>query len=290
MFNKGGKTLTIFVLLIIVLLVCSTSIGFYLYHLEEGLHKAAENDLNSSRADAAKLQSQLKDVQSQLALVEDKKREDDQKINNLLDEQDLNEGLRNALKKENAKLKDQLDDIEKSKQKIKADLDDSVSKLSQFQDLLKVSQEKNKELETRLADLAQTNKNMESTIKELKTQMKPVAPPPVEGQAATNTDAIPASGPVGADKKIELDKIVVNPESNTKGHILSVDTDAEFVVFNLGITQGIKPDSVLSVYHGDEYLGDIKATRIQDEMSAADIIPPLSSKEIHKNDTVVLKP
>jgi hypothetical protein len=44
------------------------------------------------------------------------------------------------------------------------------------------------------------------------------------------------------------------------------------------------------VFRGNEYLGDIKATRVQDEMSAADIVPPLSSKGISKNDTVVLKP
>ena len=61
----------------------------------------------------------------------------------------------------------------------------------------------------------------------------------------------------------------------TKGHILSIDTDAEFVIFNLGLKQGVKPEDVLSVYRGDEYLGDIKATRVQDEMSAADLIPPL---------------
>ena len=65
---------------------------------------------------------------------------------------------------------------------------------------------------------------------------------------------------------------------------------AEFIVFNLGLKQGVKSDDLLSVYRGDEYLGDVKATRVQDEMSAADIIPPLSPQEVRKNDTVVLKP
>ena len=94
----------------------------------------------------------------------------------------------------------------------------------------------------------------------------------------------------GGKDKVELDKIVVNPQNGTQGHVLSVDTDAEFVVFNLGLKQGVKPDDMLSVYRGDDYLGDIKATRVQDEMSAADIIPPLSPMEVRKNDTVVLKP
>jgi hypothetical protein len=208
------------------------------------------------------LQAQLKDIQAQLALAQDKYKEADQKINNLLDAQDLNEGLRTALKKENIKLKEQMADIEKSKQKIKADFDDSVTKLSQYQKLLKVSQDKNKELETPVAGLADE---------------KQIAPEVV----------LPGHG--GKDK-VELDKIVVNPQNGTKGHILSFDTDADFVIFNLGLKQGVKPDDVLSVYRENEYLGDVKATHVLDEMSAADSIPPFSIKEVRKNDTVVLKP
>jgi hypothetical protein len=271
MLNKAGKTLSIFIVLTYILLISSTSIGFYLYRLEQRLHKSTEAELGVSRADGLKLQAQLKDVQGQLALAQDKNKEADQKINSLLDEQDLNEGLRNALKKENAVLKEQMVNIDKSKQKIKADLDDSVVKLSQYQGLLKVAQDKSKELEARLEGLLQTNKGNETKIKELQADMKAYDQRPPE-------------------KQIALDKIVVNSQDGTKGGILSVDTDAEFVIFNLGLKQGVKPDDVLSVYREGKYLGDIKATRVQDEMSAADIIPPLSSSEIRKNDTVILKP
>jgi len=286
MLNKAGKTLTIFIVLIIILLLSSTSIGFYLYHQEQRLHKSFETELGISRASEQRLQAQLKDIQGQLTLAQDKNKEADQKINNLLDEKDLNEGLRTALKKENTQLKAQMADIDKSKQKIKADLDDSVARLAQFQGLLKASQDKSKELEARLAALAQTNKSMADKINELKADMKPYDKRTPAEQIAS--EVVPP-GRSGHDK-VELAKIVVNPQSGTKGHVLSVDIDAEFVVFNLGIKQGVKPDDVLSLYRGDEYLGDIKATRVQDEMSAADIIPPLSSREIRKNDTVVLKP
>ena len=133
MFNKAGKTFTIFVVLIIILLLSSTCIGFYLYHLEQRLHKKTQTELDNSRADGIKLQAQLKDVQAQLALSQDKNKEADQKINNLLDEQDLNEGLRAALKKENAALKDQIADLETAKQKMKADYDDASAKLTPAQ-------------------------------------------------------------------------------------------------------------------------------------------------------------
>jgi len=282
MINKAGKTLTIFIILTIILLFSSTCIGFYLYHQEERVRKNVQSDLDTCRLTNEKLQAQLKDVQTQLTLAEDKNKEADQKINNLLDEQDLNEGLRAALKKENTQLKDQIATIEISKQKIKVDLDDSVSKLSQYQQLLKVSDDKGKELESRLASLVETNKGNESKIKELMAQIN------TTGQGTTEN---PAATPVPDGKdKVELDKIVVNPQNITKGYVLSVDTDVEFVVFNLGLKEGVKPDDLLSVFHGDQYLGDIKATRVQDEMSAADIIPPLSSRQIHKNDIVVLKP
>jgi len=48
MFNKTGKTLTIFVVLIIILLTSSTSIGFYLYHKEEHWRKNSEARLRGN--------------------------------------------------------------------------------------------------------------------------------------------------------------------------------------------------------------------------------------------------
>ncbi len=278
--NTSGKTITIFIILIDILLLCSTSIGFYLYHLEQRLHKKDKIELENSRSDGQKLQAQIKDIQGQLALAEDKNKEADQKINNLLDEKDLNEGLRTALKKENVKLKDQLAQMEDARQKMKAQLDDANGKWSQDEQLLKSSQDKEKAFESRLADLVEAKKNLETKVNELKAQQSVSAQPPIPQDGAAVT----------AKDKIELDKIVVNPQDGTKGHVLSIDIDADFVIINLGLKQGVKPDDMLSIYRGDEYLGDVKATRVQDEMSAADIIPPLSSRELRKNDTVVLKP
>ena len=286
MLNKTGKTLTIFVVLIIILLISSTSIGFYLYHKEEHWRKNAEADLDASRASELKLQAQLKDIQGQLGLALDKNKEADQKINSLLDERDLNEGLRAALKKENAALKEQMEVINKAKEQMKTDMDNSNAKLAQDQEFLRAAQAKSKDLEARVVQLEDIKKSLETKINELKADMKPYDQKTPGEQIAH--EVIPP-GRRGQDK-VELDKIVVNPQEGTKGHVLSIDSDAQFVIFNLGAKQGVKVEDVLSVYRGDEYLGDVKATRVEDEMAAADIIPPLSSSEVRKNDTVVLKP
>ena len=39
----------------------------------------------------------------------------------------------------------------------------------------------------------------------------------------------------------------------------------------------------------EEYVGDVRITRLQPEMSAADLIPPLSIKSVKKNDQVKAK-
>ena len=85
------------------------------------------------------------------------------------------------------------------------------------------------------------------------------------------------------------DEISTLPSDTSDGRILSVDTDTEFVIVNLGEKDGIKRNMFLSVYRGKEYLGDIQITRVQPEMSAADFVPPFSSRSVRKNDQVVAK-
>ena len=70
---------------------------------------------------------------------------------------------------------------------------------------------------------------------------------------------------------------------------LSVDVETEFVVINLGEKDGVEKGMYMSAYRGNEYLGDIEITRTQSEMAAADLIPPLNSKMIRKNDQIIAK-
>ncbi|HQP10088.1 MAG TPA: hypothetical protein PKV41_01740, partial [Candidatus Omnitrophota bacterium] len=107
---------------------------------------------------------------------------------------------------------------------------------------------------------------------------------------------------------IELDEIVVSagenvypetemlfgrpdssPDRALEGRILSVDAETEFVIVSLGQTNGIKAGDVLAIYREGKYLGDIRVTRLQPEMSAADLIPPFSIRNVKKNDQVRIK-
>ena len=73
------------------------------------------------------------------------------------------------------------------------------------------------------------------------------------------------------------------------GRVLTVDRETEFVVVNLGKKDGVHKGQILSVYRQKDYLGDIKVTRVQPNMSAADLIPPFSSRIVQKDDQVFFK-
>ncbi|MBI3315079.1 MAG: hypothetical protein HYZ86_03995 [Candidatus Omnitrophica bacterium] len=288
--SNSGKTLTVFVILIIIVLVSSTSIGFFLYHKESDMRRSAESELDEGRATETKLQTQLKEAQKRLTVLEDKNKEADDKINNLMDEAELNKGLHNALKTENASLKEALEAAKKEKEKITADLQDTDKKYQEAVGLLKAQQDKMQALTKRVAELEDAKQKSDAKIAAMKADLMPYNDRPPDQQIAGEV-VPPAGGTPHADKnKIELDKIVVNPNDGARGKILSVDKDAEFVVCSLGLKQGIKTEDVLSVYRGEEYLGDVKVSRVQQDMCAADIVPPFSSRKVRKNDIVVFRP
>ncbi len=272
--DNRGKTVTIFIILIMILLASSTSIGFFLYHTEVRLNKDLDNQLKTSKYNEMKLQGDLKEAKHQLALAQDKVKEADDKINNLMDEIDLNEGVRKELKTENTSLKESLETYKKEKEKFLSDLDEAQKKYKEASELFKSEQDKANALQINVAKLQAANDEAEKKITQLKTGF-------------VNDNVIPAK-PVPA--KIELDKIVVNPHDGTRGKVLSVDKESDFIVANLGVKQGVKAGDVMSVYRGEEYLGDVRVSRAQEELSAADIIPPFSSRKVRKNDTVVFKP
>ena len=284
--NIRGKTLTMFAVLILILLVSSTSIGFFLYNKELQHRQRLEADLQTSLNTEMKLQADLKEARRQLTVAQDKAKEADDKINNLMDEMDLNESLRKELKKETASVKEAMAAAQKERDKMKAGIDLAERRYKEAADLLKAEQEKSNILQASIQKLQEERAQAQAQIEQLKSDLKPYNQRTPEQQVAPEVIA-----PGKTDRpKVNLDKIVVDPDSETRGRILSVDKAAEFIVCNLGLKQGIKTGDVLSVYRGDEYLGDVRVSRVQDELSAADIIPPFSSRQVRKNDAVVFRP
>jgi actin-related protein len=266
--NNSAKIITVFLIIIAFLLVSMTAVSMFFFQKEIEHRKVVEASLNEAQGRASKLEDELKETKKQAFLLEEKNKEADERINSLLDELELQEALKAEMKNESASLKDQLQKEIGSKEQVRKELLDDLSQAEQ-----------------KIVELEAQVKAAVSRQEELKANLQNQTPAidsrdvSVENASSASTD----------DGKVQLDKIVVVPNEVPQGRVLSIDTDTEFVIINLGDKDGVKSGDMLTISRGQEYLGDVKVTRVQAEMSAADLIPPLSSKILRKNDQVVLK-
>lgn len=249
--NNQGKTIIIFLIVISILLLSVTGISLFFLKTENDARKSLEIQLAQVKASSAKLDGDLKESKKKVFLMEEKLKDADAKISNLMDELELQEGLREQNKVENTALKEALDSEKKTKEAIQKDLTAAQEKIGTLE-------QKIKEEETRRADL-------EAKIQTTET-------PPAESSS-----------------EVELGKIVVTPGEIPEGKIISVNMENNFVVFDLGQEQGVAPDMIFSIYRGDQHLGEVKVARVEAKMSVADIVEPLTSKQLQKNDRVTAK-
>ncbi len=291
--NKSGKTLTIFLGVLSALFLSLSGIALYYYTNERKSRESAESTIEQLKDVEAKLQGDLKDTKKQVFVLEEKNKEADGKINDLMDNLELEKSLREEAKKENATLKEALQNESQSKEKIRTDLTQQLNasqeKLTSIESELTTSQNKVSTYETQ-------NQAMQEKIKHLEADLQK-NPPTTTTAAASDMSSASASSETAsasANPNGNLDKIVVAPPETTnkttpEGRVLSVDKENEFLIVNLGEKDGVTPGSFLSVYRGNDYLGDVRISRVQPDMSAADFVPPFSSQKVRKNDQVVAK-
>ncbi len=286
--NKAGKTLTILLVVIIIILLSLSAITLFFLQKETDLRKTAETNLEQLKNQEAKIQAELKEAKRQVLIWEDKNKEADERINSLMDDLELEQGLREEMKRENESLREALESENKSKEDIRTRLATELTtykeKASSLESQLTTEQNRLRELESQNQTLQDKIKQLEADL-DKKIEQEATTPSP--GGDQTPAPAPQTPSPTQAEKEIELEKIVVAPQDLPEGRVLSVDRENEFLIFNLGEKQGIVQGLILSVYRGNEYLGDVKVSRVQPEMSAADFIPPFSSQKVRKNDQVV---
>ncbi|MGE0268984.1 MAG: hypothetical protein AB7S78_11080 [Candidatus Omnitrophota bacterium] len=337
--NSEGKVLTIFLVIIAVLLITLTALSMFFYNVEIDRRKQAEGTISTLEKDYEKANRELKELQKQNFLLSEKNKEADARINSLMDEVDLEKGLRDELKKESMALKEQVESLAQEKDKIEnqtaSQIGDIEQKVVELEAKLKVELNRNKELEKKNEELlaVQEKLNKITASQPSASNVAPKSTPAATTATANATSKIPPTridetksekpttqSAVQKEKAatnnkmdVVLDQIIVTPDvkvlepeelgavkakstvNNKKpedipeGRVLSVDIETEFVVINLGEKHGLQKGLFLSVYRGNEYLGDIKVTRTQDEMAAADLVPPLSGKMLRKNDQVIAK-
>ncbi|MBF0521454.1 MAG: hypothetical protein HQL24_00190 [Candidatus Omnitrophica bacterium] len=281
--NSSGKVVTIFIAIFVVLLISLTAISMFYLQQESKIRREAESQLEKAKTQITSLEGERDGLKKDKFVLEAKNKEADDRINDLSSELDLEKGLREQMKTENTSLKSQLDQEKQANAVLQGQFDKQSAELQKTTSDLQTSLKENQDNEARA-------KTAEQAAAELKEKMAKME----EGFAPTNNnlamnDPVSQAKQTVAKDQVQLDKIVVSPKQVPEGRVLSVDTETEFVIINLGEKDGVRQGDLLAVYRGKDYLGDIKVTRLQAEMAAADLLPPFSSKLVRKNDQVVSK-
>ncbi len=296
--NSSGKVLVIFLVIFVILSLSLAGLAMFFLSKEKEKRISTETALQESVANAAKLEVKLQDAIKQGFLLQEKNKEADEKINGLLDELELQEGIREELKKENTALKEKFEKESRAKAELQEKIDSNASaaqRLPELEAQLQSEQGARQELEQKLSAAEARAKTFEDALNKMQQQgiESPVPTEAVPAVPETKEQETPAAvepESSGNGGQVELEKIVVAPAKATpEGRIVMVDGETEFVIVNLGANHGVKEEQVLSVSRGKDQLGEIRVTRVQPEMSAADFIPPLTSRQVRKDDSVVIK-
>lgn len=261
--SRSGKTLTIFLVVFFLLLISLTVIVTFFFVKEREMRQTTEQKLTVSEEGRAKIDQEYKSAQNEIAVLNSRLLEQDNKISGLMDELELEKGLKEELKKENANLKTQMDSID--------------AELKKFQDDVIAIQERNTLLESELTSAKDLRDQVAAKLQEAEAKIKDL-----EGKVSTST-------------AVDLEKIVVTPEEtlgqikNSEGQVLKVNPENNFVIIDLGSSSGISENTIVQFYRGQSLLGEGKVTRAQSIMSAVDVLSPLSADSLQISDKVIIR-
>jgi len=279
--KSSGKILTAFAVIIGILLLSSTAVSVFYMQKERDERKEIEAEFEMTKLNFASQETELKEIIKENFLFQEKNKEADERINSLLDDLELEQGIREEIKLESSALKEEIENARKTiadlKNQVTKDVADYERKIADLEIKINTEQDARGQAAGDNTDYVERNKMLEENIELLE-----------EGYEEQSTLMGEITKTVKDD--LGLGDIAAFKKKSPDGRILSVDVDTEFVIVNLGEKDGISEGTIMSVYRGKEYLGDVRVTRIQPELSAADLIPPFSSRLVRKNDQVVVKP
>ena len=109
--------------------------------------------------------------------------------------------------------------------------------------------------------------------------------------AATLQQQSAVPGPSASGGMVQLERVIVAQDSHAdaasdvQGRILSVHPEWRFVVISLGWDL-VKIGDVVSIYRNDQLLGKARVERVQEQVSAATLLPEWSDAHVQANDVV----
>jgi predicted RNase H-like nuclease (RuvC/YqgF family) len=263
MTDKGRPTVVILLGILVLFSLSLTTAGFYLLQKERGRNLSLQEELEDIKAKQRVAEARAEDLKKMVSGLQLKLQEDKMQIDTL--NQDLQQ--------EKAMKTEALNKIEQ----LRADLDNQKELRSDLESKLTRAEGDLKKMQGELNDLEAKRTQLETNLKDMEAQGVELGEIVVTPESAAASET--------AVKPIKKEAFSANAE----GKVLVVNKDYNFVVINLGNKEGVRVGNLFSLYHNNQYVGDVKVEKVHDAMSAAGFVSEDIKDKISEGDRVVPK-
>jgi len=258
---------------------------FYLYQKEQALNVSLRREKEELNLNIKITQTNLDESQKEVAALGLKLNESQAQIETLTGNLDQEKNTKEVALTQMRQLKS---DLEKQKG-LSGDLENKLKQaendLSQIRVKLNDLESKKAELETKVKDLEEQAKQAQTRDVELgKIVISPDAATSAEALLTPESDLsseLPSTSPSVSVKEERQES-----PSGLTGKVLVLNKEYNFAVINLGSADGVNIGDLFSVYHNNNYVGDVKIEKVHDSMSAAGFVSTAIKDNISEGDKV----
>jgi len=148
------------------------------------------------------------------------------------------------------------------------------------------------DLESQKAELETKVKGLEEQAKQALTRDVELGKIVVSPDAATGAETLQTTeSDLSSESATTSPSVSVKEErqesaSGLTGKVLVLNKEYNFAVINLGSADGVNIGDIFSVYHNNNYIGDVKIEKVHDSMSAAGFVSTAIKDNISEGDKV----
>jgi len=261
--EKEAKRL--FIIFWVVIIVETILLSWLFFQrVQESKEKIAlKLELKQAANTLSDKETELKDLRNQITTLEDSRRGLETQVKNLLASQKVSEGEARGTKEATQLLAQQF-------QRQHEDL------LKQLSSITSENRESQLSLVSKIESILDAKHKLEIELVSMSKRQDLAAP------------TLQSTGREG----ISLGKILVEqkplPQSTVlEGKILSVDTQYDFVIIDLGKNSGVKTKDRFYVIRRERWIGEIEIEEVYKNMSLANIVSDKTVRNLRRNDKVV---
>ncbi len=266
-----AKVPSIILIVLVLVFLTSTTIGFYLYQQEHLKNIELEERIEELGVKQKIAEAKYLEAEKVLSSLEEKLKESEKQIG------ELNNAL--SLEKKNR------EEVSAEFEQIKVDLEQRKGLMQELEDKLSKAQEKEKIAQSKLTVLSNEKKELEDKLRELQGSSQGVE----LGKIVVATEPVAPSKPQKVKVKQEKEAEKPAEPKTLEGKVLVVNKEYNFVVINLGSKEGVSLGDTFTIFKESSPVGDIKVEKLHDSMSAAGFLSEDVKNKVKEGDKVVKK-